>query len=84
MKIEVNIVYLDSGDRDYAEELSGEIFSSIEELKSRFVVDDIKLRGVQRMHEFQDEWNDTDDDIDGLRESLNTSMISYVYIVKQN
>jgi len=34
------------------------------------------------LHEFQDEWNNTDDDIDGLKDSLMTSMITYIYIVK--
>jgi len=83
MKIETNIIYLDTNDRGYAERLSGEIFNSIEELKRQFVNDGINLRGIQLLHEFQDEWNDTDDDIEGLRESLMTSMISYVYITKQ-
>ena len=40
MKLETNIVYLESGDRDY-------------------------------------------DDIEGLKDSLMTSMITYIYIVKQ-
>ena len=83
MKIETNIIYLDTSDRGYAERLSGEIFNSIEELKRQFVNDGINLRGIQLLHEFQDKWNDTDDDIEGLRESLMTSMISYVYITKQ-
>jgi hypothetical protein len=82
MDMETNIVYLDSGDRDYAEELSGQVFSSLEELKGRFASDSINLIGVQRMHEFQNEWNDTDGVIDGLRKPLNSYMISYVYIVK--
>ena len=83
MKLETNIVYLESGDRDYAEILSGEVFNSIEELKGQFANDGVNLRGIQLLHEFQDEWNDTDDDIEGLKDSLMTSMITYIYIVKQ-
>mgnify|MGYP001451854727 FL=1 len=83
MKIETNIVYLDTGDRHYAERVSGEVFTSIEELKGQFANDGINIRGVQLLHEFQDEWNDTDDDMDGLKDSLMTSFITYVYIVKQ-
>jgi hypothetical protein len=87
MRIEANIVYLDSSDRDYAERVSGEVFSSVEELKGQFANDGINIRGIQLLHEFQDDWNDTDDDMDRLNifqwDSLMTSMITYVYIVKQ-
>ncbi len=83
MKIETNIVYLDTGDRDYAERVSGEVFTSVEELKGQFANDGINIRGIQLLHEFQDEWNDSDDDMDGLRDSLMNSMITYIYIVKQ-
>lgn len=83
MRIEANIVYLDSSDRDYAERVSGEVFSSVEELKGQFANDGINIRGILLFPEFQDDWNDTDDDMDGLRDSLMTSMITYVYIVKQ-
>lgn len=83
MKLETNIVYLDTIDRDYAEKVSGEVFNSIEELKGQFGNDGINIRGIQLLHEFQDEWNDTDDDIDGLKYSLMTSMITHVYIVKR-
>jgi hypothetical protein len=83
MKLETNIVYLDTGDRNYAERVSGEAFNSIEELKCRFANDGVNIRGIQLLHEFQDEWNDTDDDIDGLKDSLMTSMITYIHIVKQ-
>ena len=83
MKLEANIVYLDTGDRDYAERVSGEVFTDIEELKGQFADNGVNIRGIQLLHEFQDEWNDTDDDIDGLRDSLTTSMITYIYIVKQ-
>jgi len=83
MKIETNIVYLDIGDRYYAERVSGEVFTSIEELKGQFANDGINIRGIQLLHEFQDEWNDTDDIMDGLKDSLMTSFITYVHIVKQ-
>ncbi len=83
MKTETNIVYLDTGDRDYAERVSGEVFTSVEELKGQFANDGINIRGIQLLHEFQDEWNDSDDDMDGLRDSLMNSMITYIYIVKQ-
>ena len=83
MRIETNIVYLNTVDRDYAERVSGEVFSSVEELKGQFANDGINIRGIQLLHEFQDEWNDTDDDMDGLRDSFMTSMITYIYIVKQ-
>lgn len=83
MKLETYIVYLDTGDRDYAEKVSGEILGSIGELKGQFAYDGVNIRGIQLLHEFQDEWNDTDDDIDGLKDSLMTSMITYIHIVKQ-
>lgn len=83
MKLETHIVYLDSIDRNYSERVSGQVFSSIGELKDQFASDGINIRGIQLLHEFQDEWNDTDDDIDGLKNSLITSMITYVYIVEQ-
>lgn len=83
MRIETNIVYLDTGDRNYAERVSGKVFTSVEELKGDFANDGINIRGIQPLHEFQDEWNDTDDHIDGLRNSLMSSMITYIYIVKQ-
>tara|TARA_S200002703_G_C3763644_1_gene235078 strand:- start:428 stop:679 length:252 start_codon:yes stop_codon:yes gene_type:complete len=82
MKLETNIVYLDTGDRDYANIVSGWVFNSIEELKEQFDNDGINIRGIQLLHEFQDEWNDTDDDMDGLKDPLMTSMITYIHIVK--
>ena len=30
MKLETNVVYLENGDRDYAERVSGKVFNSIE------------------------------------------------------
>ena len=82
MKIETNIIYLNTCDRNYAESLSGRVFNSIEDLKMKFTYDGIDLCGIQPLTEFQDEWNDTDDDVVGLRVPLMSSMISYVYIVK--
>ena len=84
MKIETQIVYLNSGDRDYAEKIAGECFTSTQELKNQFACDGIEIRGIQTLNEFQDEWNDTDDDVEGLKHSLATSMITYVYTIKQS
>ena len=83
MKLETSIVYLDISDRDYAERVSGGVFNSVEELKGQFASDGINIRDIQLLHEFQDDWNDCDDDMDGIRDSLMTSMITYIYIVRQ-
>lgn len=83
MKVETVIVYLNSYDREYANKLSGDVFTSIEDLKCQLANDGINLIGTQTLYEFQNEWNNTDDDVIGLKKVLTTSMITYTYIVRQ-
>ena len=82
MKIETFIVCLEATNKGYAEKISGSVFKSTEELESKLYLDGVKSLTVENLEEFQKEWNGVYDNTDRILDLFQTSILSYVYIIK--
>lgn len=82
MKVEAHIIYLESSEREYGDRISGSSFTSVTEVKEQLANDGVEYISVQPLSDFCDEWNNTDDDYEGLRGDLENYMITDIFIIK--
>lgn len=82
MKVEAHIIYLEPSEREYGEGISGSSFTSVSEVKGQLANDGIEYISVQPLSDFCDQWNDTNDNFEGLRVDLENYMITNIFIIK--
>lgn len=83
MKTTIYLVFLVDG-QDIANRVSGSVYSSVAELKGSLGSDGIRYLGIQPIHEFEQDWNDTDEETKtGVEVSLLTTFIAHVFITER-
>lgn len=76
------IVFIDplKSGRKEADRLEGQTFDSLQELKGTLANDGVGYFGISPMHEFTEEWNDSDGGVVGLQDSIRNTFITHIYV----
>ena len=79
MKVQTYVIIM--ADRKEAERLEGSIYTSTQDIKDALANDGIDYNSIMDISDFMDDWNTCDDDDLSMVNVLETTFISYVYVV---